>query len=74
MEIKHFENKNGMEFVITPQNMKEVNELLRFVNNAKKEPASLYLSFSGADNPVVNIHFRKVAEVKQHNSIRPYIK
>lgn len=71
MNIKHYENKMGLELVLTPETMKEVTELTRFAKNAKKEPASIYLSFSG-DAPSLSVWFKKVNDTKQYNSIRPY--
>ena len=71
MKIAHFENKTGFEICLSPESMKEVTELLRIAKNAKKKPASIYISFS-SDEPVLNVWIEKINEKRQYNSIRPY--
>lgn len=64
------ENNHGVDITLEPETVEDFAQLARFAKNAKKEPASIYLSFN--NRPHLSIWMRKIHESKQRNSIKPY--
>jgi hypothetical protein len=67
MVYKFWESENGAQLIIEPETPKEMAELLRITNNAKKEPVNLNFYFG--DSPGLSIWIKKVDKARQRNSI-----
>ena len=69
MQIKTYEGKFGLSIDLTPEDMKEVCQLLRSVKNVSREPPGISLNFDG-ETPYLSIYFNKVKESVQTSSIK----
>ena len=73
MKVKVNEGRHWTQIAITPEDLKEVAELLRTVKNAKVKPVQLYLSFSEHTPdgiPYLTISIEKIRPENQINSLR----
>ena len=70
MKLQHNEGDHGLELNLEPETLKEVSQLFRFANNAKREKPYVYLSFNG-DTPYLNIYMRKKRGPKVSNTVHP---
>jgi hypothetical protein len=70
MRVSIEERNNGLELEFYPETVEDMTKLLRFANNAKREPADIFLTF-GTDKPYMNVYMRKIRPSVQENSINP---
>jgi len=70
MKVTIEERNNGLELEFYPETIEEVGTLFRFANNAKREPADIFLTFN-SDKPYMNVYMRKIRPSVQQNSINP---
>lgn len=68
MKLEFFESDYGVNIDLSPEDMAEVNKLLRLTNNAKATKPQIRFYFSG-DTPHLSILMPKVKKVAQKNSI-----
>lgn len=73
MKFEYTERDGYFEMMLTPENVKEAAQLLRFSNNAKAEKPNVYFSFS-SDTPWCSITMSKRTGHKSSNSINPFRK
>lgn len=70
MKVSIEERNNGLELEFYPETVEDMTKLLRFSNNAKREPADIFLTFS-SDKPYMSVYMRKIRPNSQVNSINP---
>ena len=68
MKFEIAETTHWSQVTLTPENIKEQNQLLRIVNNSKAKTVTLSVSFSG-DSSDLSIFIGKVNQKVQKNSI-----
>jgi hypothetical protein len=68
MRLEFNENDFMGSVTLTPETPRETAKLLRLAKNAKREPADIYMSFSG-DEPYLNIAIYKRKRSVQINSL-----
>lgn len=68
MKLNFNEWKEGVDMDLIPESIFEVQQLLKFAKNHKKEPASVTFNFSGEMR--LNIFHKKINGNIQENFIR----
>jgi hypothetical protein len=67
MQFEFWEGEHGAQLIMKPETPKEMAELLRMTNNAKREPVSLNFDFGVG--PQLSVWVPKVEKCRQRNSI-----